>query len=120
MEAARELLDLGADVMSENARGSTPLHFAAAAKARTREICELLLDCGADTGFSDLQARCSGRSGCSMCDAQGVRGEATRCWMHPGLPHCVLCRWRLHACLPLLMPPAWLPARALPAGPAAV
>ncbi|PRW58881.1 ankyrin repeat [Chlorella sorokiniana] len=57
VEAAKELLDQGADVNCENARGSTPLHFAAAAKSRTREICELLLDAGADTGFSDLQGR---------------------------------------------------------------
>lgn len=102
VEAAKELLDQGADVNCENARGSTPvrsisrgwgdpaggmqlgcwwvamrtsitacptthgprplpptlqLHFAAAAKSRTRDICELLLDAGADTGFSDLQAR---------------------------------------------------------------
>ena len=57
MEAARELLDLGADVNVENARGSTPLHFAAAAKERTREMCELLLDAGADSGLSDLQGR---------------------------------------------------------------
>lgn len=37
VEAARELLDLGADVNVENSRGTTPLHFAAAAKSRTRE-----------------------------------------------------------------------------------
>jgi ankyrin repeat protein len=57
VEAARELLDLGADVNAENERFSTPLHFAAAAKKRTREICELLLDAGADLGLSDLQGR---------------------------------------------------------------
>lgn len=57
VEAARELLDQGADVNTENARGSTPLHFAAAAKARTREVCQLLLDAGADTGLPDLQGR---------------------------------------------------------------
>lgn len=37
MEAAKELLDLGTDVNVENSRGSTPLHFAASAKSRTRE-----------------------------------------------------------------------------------
>lgn len=57
MEAARELLDLGADVNVENSRGTTPLHFAAGAKARAREMCQLLLDCGADTGVSDLQGK---------------------------------------------------------------
>lgn len=57
MEAARELLDLGADVNIENARGSTPLHFAATAKARTRETCQVLLGAGADTGLPDLQGR---------------------------------------------------------------
>jgi ankyrin repeat protein len=57
VEAASELLDLGADVNAENERFSTPLHFAAAAKKRTREMCELLLDAGADLGLSDLQGR---------------------------------------------------------------
>jgi ankyrin repeat protein len=37
VEAAKELLDLGADVNVENSRGGTPLHFAAGAKSRTRE-----------------------------------------------------------------------------------
>lgn len=57
VDAAKELLDLGANVNAENARGSTPLHFAAAAKARVREICELLLDAGADTGLPDLSGK---------------------------------------------------------------
>ena len=57
MEAVRELLDLGCDVNVENARGSTPLHFAAAAKDRARETCEVLMGAGADTGLSDLQGK---------------------------------------------------------------
>lgn len=57
MEAARELLDLGADANIENSRGSTPLHFAAGAKARAAEMCQLLLGAGADDGISDLQGR---------------------------------------------------------------
>lgn len=65
MEAAKELLDQGADVNCENARGSTPLHFAAAAKSRSRDMCELLLDAGADTGFSDLQASVRAECGSS-------------------------------------------------------
>ena len=79
MEAARELLDLGADVNVENARGSTPLHFAAAAKERTREICELLLDVGADSGLSDLQ----GRLPYEMAESDSIRcggGAGTGSW----------------------------------------
>jgi hypothetical protein len=79
VEAARELLDLGADVNVENARGSTPLHFAAAAKERTREICELLLDVGADSGLSDLQ----GRLPYEMAESDSIRcggGAGTGSW----------------------------------------
>ena len=57
VEAVRELLDLGCGVNVENARGSTPLHFAAAAKQRARETCEALLAAGADTGLPDLQGK---------------------------------------------------------------
>lgn len=38
-------------------RGTTPLHFAAAAHKNPRAICELLLDRGADTGISDMSGR---------------------------------------------------------------
>ena len=97
MEAARELLDLGADVNAENARGSTPLHFAAAAKERTRDICELLLGVGADTGLSDLQ----GRLPYEMAESDSIRcGLGRWSWRlgrcvgrgggppHPSGPHC--------------------------------
>lgn len=72
VEAARELLDLGADVNVENSRGSTPLHFAAGAKARVREMCEMLLDAGADTGLPDLQV--GGPRG------RRVWGLVVHCW----------------------------------------
>ena len=53
VEAMAALLDMGADPDVENSRGSTPLHFAAAAKRRALEACRLLLDAGADDGLSD-------------------------------------------------------------------
>ena len=87
VEAARELLDLGADVNVENSRGSTPLHFAAAAKARARETCQLLLDAGADTGVPDLQ----GRLPYEMAESDDIRWVwAAAVWgrggQHAGLP----------------------------------
>lgn len=127
VEAAKELLDQGADVNCENARGSTPvrsrrgvgerswgggaggpsdwlqyhcqhaslhpllpalqLHFAAAAKSRTHEICELLLDAGADTQFTDLQARRgehtrATRAWCSLLSARAARALVPQSTLH--------------------------------------
>lgn len=96
MEAARELLDQGADVNVENSRGSTPLHFAAAAKERTAEICGLLLDAGADSGIPDLQ----GRLPYELAESDDIRRD--------GLAG--LADERRHACLALCLP--CLPGRA--------
>ncbi|GAB4816711.1 hypothetical protein N2152v2_003757 [Parachlorella kessleri] len=57
LEASLALLELGMDVNRTNMRGSTPLHFAAAAKRNTVQICKLLLEHGADDGIVDDAGR---------------------------------------------------------------
>lgn len=53
-EAIKVLVANGADVKATNSRGTTPLHFAAAAKSNALAVCQLLLQHGADPNQADL------------------------------------------------------------------
>eukprot|EP00887_Chlorella_sp_A99_P000729 scaffold5.g729.t1 len=53
LRAAGELLDLGCDPNVQNRFGQTPLHFAARAHAHVREMCELLVEAGAESTPDD-------------------------------------------------------------------
>eukprot|EP00878_Enallax_costatus_P016912 GHUV01017754.1.p1 GENE.GHUV01017754.1~~GHUV01017754.1.p1 ORF type:complete len:411 (+),score=140.65 GHUV01017754.1:1100-2332(+) len=53
-ETIKVLIDNGADVNCTNSRGTTPLHFAAAAKKDALGACQLLLARGADPNKQDL------------------------------------------------------------------
>eukprot|EP00882_Tetradesmus_deserticola_P007866 GHRQ01008280.1.p1 GENE.GHRQ01008280.1~~GHRQ01008280.1.p1 ORF type:complete len:485 (+),score=219.30 GHRQ01008280.1:147-1457(+) len=54
LEAITVLLANGADANQTNSRGTTPLHFAAAAKSNALAVCQLLLQHGADPNQADL------------------------------------------------------------------
>ncbi|KAG2498546.1 hypothetical protein HYH03_003297 [Edaphochlamys debaryana] len=69
INAVKVLLELGADVNVTNSRGTTPLHFAAAAKKDAMGTCRALLDAGADQEAVDL----NGRQPYEMANEEDVR-----------------------------------------------
>lgn len=57
VEAIQVLLAAGANVNVENVRGTTPLHFAAAARKNAKATVEVLLKAGAKTDITDMSGR---------------------------------------------------------------
>lgn len=69
-EAAKVLLEAGANANIENSRGTTPLHFAASARKKAEDTVRLLLSHGAKTDIIDMSGRMAYE--CAMLDE--VRG----------------------------------------------
>lgn len=68
-KVAEKLLDMGANVNIQNSRGQTPLHFAASARQRAKEVCEMLIKRGASKDIKDA----GGRPPYEMADDDDIR-----------------------------------------------